>query len=220
LLGITGANLLVPFLIDYILSRMNHLEYTFALLLGSAGAALALYLIALPFRAVLREMVGAKDFMRFRRSLQRLKRFDELAELERWPDAVRELERAVVLDALSSRQLISSIREHHQNLLSRALQVAEHYSAKVESIAEVEQLFIERSELQILYLKANDAFRRIQNRREEAGKPLPNWSQGDYLKRIREVTLELAANKSALQHVLAKLFQEIQTPRRDEIIYH
>lgn len=199
---------------------MSHLHYTFALVLGSLGAALALYLITLPFRAVLREMVGTKDFMRFRRSLQRLKRFDELVEMERWPEAVRELERAVVLDALSSRQLISSIKEHHQNLLSRALQVAEHHSARAESLAEVEQLFIERSELQVLYLKANDAFRRIQDRREEVGKPLPKWSQGDYLKRIREVSMELSANKSALQHLLAKLFQEIQTPKRDEIIYH
>ena len=199
---------------------MSQIQFTVALVLGALGAALALFLIALPIRAGLRSFIGTKDFLRFRRSLQRLRRFDELVEMERWNEAIRELEKAVVFEALSSRQLISSIKEHHQNLLSRALQIAEHFSARVESVAEVERLFIERAELQILFVKANEAYRRLQDKRGESGKSLPKWSQGDYLKRIREVTGELHSNRRALEQQLAKLFDEIQTPKREEIIYH
>jgi len=199
---------------------MNQLQYTFALLLGAGGAALTLYLIALPVRSALRSFVGTKDFLRLRRSLQRLRKFDELIEAERWEDAIRELERAVVFEVLSSRQLVSSIREHHQNLLSRVLQVSEHFSARAESLGEVEKLFVERAELQVLYIKANETFRRIQDKRETSGKSLPKWSQGDYLKRIREVQTELQTNRRALDTALPKLFKEIQTPKREEIIYH
>lgn len=199
---------------------MNQLQYTFALVLGIFSAALAAILAFFVFRALVRSFLGTKDFLKFRRSLQRLRRFDELVEMDRWSEGVRELEKAVVYDALSSRQLISSIKEHHQNLLSRTLQVAEHFSARGESVAEVERLFLERAELQLLYLKANEAFRRIQERRNEAGKELPRWSHADYSKRIRDVSAQLQLNRRSLEEHLGKLFQEIQTPRRDEIIYH
>jgi len=199
---------------------VNQLQFTLALILGALGAALCAALIWLPFRSAIRGFLGTKDFLKFRRSLQRLRRFDELIEMERWTEAVRELERSVVYDALSSRQLIFSIKEHHQNLLSRALQVSEHFSARAESVGTAERLFLERAELQVLYLKANETFRRIQDRRTEAGKDLPKWSQADYLKRIGEVNSQLLLNRQALEQTLTKLMQEIQTPRRDDIVYH
>jgi hypothetical protein len=196
------------------------ISYTIALILGSFGAALAFALCFILFRGVSRGFFGTRDFLKFRKSLVRLKKFDELVELEKWGEAVKELERGVVFDALSSRQLVASIKEHHQNLLSRALQVAEHYSARAESIATVERLFLERAELQMLTIKANDAYQRIQEKRNDAGKDLPKWSQADYLRKIKEVNDQLDINKDELQRELAALFEEIQTPKKDEIVYH
>ena len=199
---------------------MSVISYTLALILGSFGAALAFALLFILFRGVSRGFFGTRDFLKFRKSLVRLRKFDELVELENWADAVKELERGVVFDALSSRQLVSSIKEHHQNLLSRVLQVAEHYSARAESIGSVERLFLERAELQMLTIKANDAYQRIQDKRTEAGKDLPKWSQSDYLRKIKEVNDQLSLNKDALVRELAILFHEIQTPKKDEIVYH
>jgi hypothetical protein len=196
------------------------ISYTLALILGSFGAALVVALLFILFRGISRGFFGTRDFLKFRKSLVRLRKFDELVELERWNEAVKELERGVVFDALSSRQLVSSIKEHNQNLLSRALQVAEHYSARAESIGTVERLFLERAELQMLTIKANDAYQRIQDKRNDAGKDLPKWSQSDYLRKIKEVNEQLAINKDDLQKALANLFQEIQTPKKDEIVYH
>jgi len=196
------------------------ISYTLALILGSFGAALAFALLFILFRGISRGFFGTRDFLKFRKSLVRLRKFDELVEMEKWGEAVKELERGIVFDALSSRQLVSSIKEHHQNLLSRVLQVAEHYSARAESIGTVERLFLERAELQMLTIKATDAYQRIQEKRTEAGKDLPKWSQSDYLRKIKEVNEQLALNKDALQKELANLFQEIQTPKKDEIVYH
>ena len=72
----------------------------------------------------------------------------------------------------------------------------------------------------MLTIKANDAYQRIQDKRNDAGKDLPKWSQSDYLRKIKEVNDQLALNKEALQRELAILFQEIQTPKKDEIVYH
>jgi len=196
------------------------ISYTLALILGSFGAALAFALLFVLFRSVSREFFGTRDFLKFRKSLGRLRKFDELVELEKWAEAVKELEKGVVYDALSSRQLVASIKEHHQNLLSRALQVAEHFSARADSVGAVERLFLERAELQLLTLKASDAFQRIQEKRTDAGKNLPKWSQSDYLKKIKEVNDQLGLNKVALQKELGNLFLEIQTPKKDEIVYH
>ena len=195
-------------------------SYTLALILGSFGAALVFALLFILVRGISHGFFGTRDFLKFRKSLVRLRKFDELVEMEKWGEAVRELERGVVFDALSSRQLVSSIKEHHQNLLSRALQVAEHYSARAESIGTVERLFLERAELQMLTIKANDAYQRIQEKRNDAGKDLPKWSQTDYLRKIKEVNDQLAINKDELQKELAILFVEIQTPKKDEIVYH
>ena len=181
---------------------MNVISYTLALILGSFGAALAFALLFILFRGVSRGFFGTRDFLKFRKSLVRLRKFDELVELEKWSEAVKELERGVVFDALSSRQLVSSIKEHHQNLLSRALQVAEHFSARAENIGAVERLFLERAELQMLTIKANEAYQRIQDKRESVGKDLPKWSQSDYLRKIKEVNEQLSINKQELQKSL------------------
>lgn len=199
---------------------MSVIDYTLALILGSFGAAISFALLYILFRGASRSFFGTRDFLKFRRSLARLRKFDDLVQLEKWSEAVKELERGVVFDALSSRQLVSSIKEHHQNLLSRALQVAEHFSARAESVGTVERLFLERAELQLLSIKANDAYQKIQDKRSEAGKDLPKWSQSDYLRKIKEVNDQLNINKNELQKALLNLFQEIQTPKKEEIIYH
>jgi len=199
---------------------VTQVQYSLSLILGSLGAALSVGLLYLLFRGLSRGFFGTKDFLKFRRSLARLKKFDELSSLDRWGDAVRELERSVVYDALSSRQLVVSIKDHHQNILSKALLVAEHYSARAESLGTVERLFLERAELQTLLIKAHEAYQRIQEKRSEAGKELPKWSQSDYLGRIKEVSLQLSMNRDSLERALPLLFQEIQTPKKDVIVYH
>ncbi len=72
----------------------------------------------------------------------------------------------------------------------------------------------------MLTIKATDAYQRIQEKRIDAGKDLPKWSQADYLRKIKEVNDQLAINKGDLQKELAILFEEIQTPKKDEIVYH
>lgn len=200
---------------------MNVLQYTATLFLAAAGLALTIVLLWFLLSALFLTVAGTRDYLKFRKAAQRLKRVDELLEGELYADALKELRRSVVFDARSSRQLIATLRDHHQNVLSRCLVISEALGSRSENIANIEQLFLERTELQLLLLKAHDAYRRLQDRREQAGKALPAWSQADYDKRLRDVASELLRNKRVLIGELDTLFSNLQAPPKpEEIVYH
>lgn len=199
---------------------MNSIEYMVALLFGSAGCALALGLIWVTVSAAVRAFGRSQDGLRLKRISGKLEAADRLIEAEKWTEALKELERAILLDTGIDRDSIRKIRDHHQNVLSRCLVIAEELSVHPSNIADVERLFSERAELQTLYSKSVEAYQRVRSKRAQAGKQTPTWTRSDYDSRSKEISDQLRDNRKKLGEELSRFFSMIQSRRTDEIVYH
>ncbi|MCB0322181.1 MAG: hypothetical protein KDD69_01375 [Bdellovibrionales bacterium] len=163
---------------------------------------------------------GGKGSGRHRKAAGRLKKVDALVAEHRCNEALKLLRRCTIFDLPKSDEGIQRIREHHQNFLSRCLLIAEEFGSRAENIAEVERLFIERAELQKLLLRADESFRSLKFRREQAGKHIPSWSKTDFEQRIKEIKSELKRNDMALANALKKLYDSLSRPAVENIVYH
>ena len=127
---------------------------------------------------------------------------------------------SVIYDVVHDQSLISLIREHHQNVLSRCVLIAEALESRPEHLAEVEQYFLERSELLDLLLRAKDSYQSIRSRRAKEGKTVPTWSRTDYESRIKQIESELEANLNNLKRSLSDLFGALSSSNGQPIVYH
>ena len=195
---------------------------SFIIALFLLGVALAM-LIGLTWtmmNPLLGGLRGKKGSSKIRRFADRLSKVDELIEEKKPDEALKVLRKAVLLDTTLSDTAIRRLKEHHQNVLSRCLVLAEETGCRAENIAEVEHLLMQRIELQSLLLKANESFENLKFRRERAGKDLPTWSKTDFEKRIKEIQGELKKNESETNEAIERLFASLGSPSEDNIVYH
>ena len=196
------------------------LDYTISLFLLSAGTAL-LALIVFPVLLAVRALLrGSSEQRRLSKASARLSAIDSSLEERNWRSALDHLRDAFVYDLFSSRESIRQIREHNQNVLSRAVVLGEELATRAENLAEVERLLIENAEIQLLYLKANESFRRLKAKRLEASKELPDWTKSDYNKRTKEIFAELRENQTQIKKAIAGLLKSLEQPRGEEVTYH
>lgn len=199
----------------------DFVTFAVSIALGVVGVGLLgffLWVLAAPCFGWLR---GSKDLRRLRRAAERVKRFDSLVNDEKFRPALSELRAAVIYDAPSLSEIISSYREHYQNLLSRMLLVAEELNKRPEGLPDVERLLFERVDLMTLQIKVNDTFRKLRAKRTNEGKDLPSWSKEDFEKRLAEVKQELSRNQAHLEDHLKLLFAHLEKPSgEDQIVYH
>ena len=190
-------------------------------ILGITGFSITLYLLALLFRPVVRSAAGRQYSQRLRRAADKILQSDALFAGHQHLEALKALRKAPVYEIFDRSQFIDPVREHHQNILSRCVLIAEELQTRVDNLPEVERMVMERSELQSLYVRATESFASLKNRREKAGKEIPSWSKTDFDKRIKDIRKELEANRVALMAGFEKLFNSIESSRREEdIVYH
>ena len=190
------------------------------LLLLAIGAGLCLYLIRVVLNPVLRLASGGKQASRLRKARERLKITNSLIEAQDYANTIRELRRAVLYDTLATREQVAALRDHFQNILSKALVIAEELGSKPENLADVEHLFMERVELLVLHIKATEAYDSVQHRWKKQGKELPEWGRTDYSRRQKDVAKELERNRKALEVTLKKFFAALENPSSGDIVYH
>ena len=195
-------------------------QLVIALVLGAIALGILWMLGAMLVGPALALAGGSKGSWKLRRATNRIARVDQLIEENKAVEAIKELRRCVYLRSESTTALVARAKEHHQNILSRCLVIAEELGSRAENIAEVERLFIERTELQVLLVKASERFNRVTDKREKEGRKMPDWGKADYKGKIQEIKKELARNQSTLQAELKKLFQSIATPSDEQIVYH
>ncbi len=192
-----------------------------AVFLGFFGALVLVYLLWMLLGPTVRTLRGRKDSQRFRRSAEKIVEADAYIAEKRYPEALRCLRQALIFDIFETLKLAELVREHHQNLLSRCVLIAEELQTQTEDLAEVERLMMERSELQVLFVRAMESYSSLKNRRQRAGKEIPHWSKSDFELRIKEIRGELHKNREGLQVHLTKLFASIESGRKDgDIVYH
>ena len=199
---------------------MNVLTYTSALLLLAVGVAVLGAFVALLVGAVRPALKRPKFSLRLKRAQAALARADASLTANDKRTAVSELSRAIITDSFSNRDLIQAVQEHNHGVLSRCVVVAEALGTHAENLGEVEQLLLENSELQLLKIKAHDAFQRIEAKRSQTKKPVPEWTKADFSRREREVDTALNQNRIRLTEALSRLFSSLESSENPGIVYH
>lgn len=199
---------------------MNPFSLGIALCLLLLGCVLLVYLSALLIAPITSLFKGTKGSSRIKKGQHKLDRVDQLIHQQKLAEAIRLLRKAPILEATQQPATVEAQKEHHQNILSRCLIIAEELSSRPQNIAEVERLFYQRAELQLLQIKAIESFKSLRFRREKAGKEIPSWSKSDFERRIVEIRNEIRKNESDLEAALERLFNSLSSPQSENIVYH
>lgn len=156
-----------------------------------------------------------------------LEAFDQLIKEEKFSEALKALGNAISYDLLSGSELINQLKRHYQNILSRAVILADEQEIEIEYLAETEHLLLERIDLLLLNDNVSTTYSRVQSKREQLGKDVPEWTKEDFQKRLNEVKHELAENKLALTSSFKRMLDSLssatqeKTKKDDEpITYH
>ncbi|MCB0360879.1 MAG: hypothetical protein KDD44_14625, partial [Bdellovibrionales bacterium] len=181
------------------------MDFFLSLIVLAIGAALAAAMAWAIIVELQRLFGGSLRSSRLRRAFQRVQEADLYIEKKDFVAAIDELERALLLDVRGTERTLRSIKEHHQNILSRCVIIGESIGAHLSNLPDVERYLLERSELQLLRANADQAFGRLKSKRQTAGKELPAWSKNDFDRRKREIVTELDANLASLRPALDEL---------------
>ena len=192
-----------------------------ALILLALGVVVLSYFLWLLVMPSARSIRNQREMSRYKRFAEKIPQVDILIEEKRFPDALKLLRQTPLLDVCSKSELQELIREHHQNILSRCLVISEELGTRPDNLAEVERLVLERGELELLYIRAQESFLSLKSRREKAGKEIPTWSKSDFDVRLAEIQKELENNRAVLAAAFEKLFRSIESSRKEaDIVYH
>ncbi|HQH26162.1 MAG TPA: hypothetical protein PLP17_02100 [Oligoflexia bacterium] len=199
---------------------MNSLDFLVIFVLGTLGVVFLVYLSALI-------LLPLAEFFRILRSSShvrsiagRLKHVDKLIAERKYLDALKALRKSVMAELIIAPAVVESLREHHQNVLSRCLVIAEELNSHPANIAEVERLLTERVELHVLLIRASESYQGLKNRRERSGKSFPLWSKTEFEKRSSQIRSEIKRNSTALEAALDHLFSSVASGAKDSITYH
>ena len=164
--------------------------------LALAAVSLLFYLVGLLLRAARVPLDGFWERWRFTWCVTHARRGDALRERGDLDGALRAFEAAFFLSAVRNRGLASTVANHHTGLLSRLIAITEDVqggTVRLLSLAKVDRLLSERSELQRRYLG-------------NAG--VAHW------RRRREVGCQLGQNRHELRAALRQLIAEIHASRQ------
>jgi len=167
-----------------------------SILVVFAGVGLLLYLVSLLFNAFSLPLDGVWERWRIARCVARGRRGDALREAGDVDGALREFRAAFFLYPVRNRTAASVVVNHHTGLLSRLIALTEDVqggTVRLFSLAKVDRLLNERSELQRRYFNARGA---------------PNRQ------RRRQLDHDLDQNRRELQAALRQMIVEIRASRQ------
>jgi hypothetical protein len=176
-----------------------------------------LYLIIVPLQTIFRKN---KTLTRFSTSLKCIEDFDTLLEEGNVDEAISHLRMAPFFDIPSNSQLLTAIKEHHQELLSRYLILSDTLNIRTPNLAKLETLYNERNELLQMLFKSRFNFEVVLGKRKSEGKTIPNWTKVEFEKKEAELKNELKKNFSALRVELHYFFKNLEDAPRGEVLIH
>ncbi len=201
-------------------SQVSAVALVIALVLAVVAIVVLFGLLWLILSPIKRALVEHKGRGRLKSAMSLLSAVDELMARKENVEALKLLRQSIVLETISEENLINLFRDHHENILSRLVLISEEMGSRPEHLAEVEELFIERTELMGLYARAQDSYKSLSSRRAKEGKSLPSWSKADFEKRIVQIQEELRLNQKTLQTALDQLFRAVSSAGGEPIVYH
>lgn len=191
------------------------------LLVALPIAATSLWLIYFFIRPIFQHFgvlkLPKQSGFKFRRNQRYIRKADDLMNEGKFFEAMKELRKSLILDVLKNEDAIFKTREHHQNLLSRCLVIGEQLNCKLENLPKVEHLVTQRSELLLLLLKTETAYRNFLSKRKDA----PEWSKKDYQMKVLQVKQELSTNKTDLSRELDSLLKNLKISNKESnVTFH
>src|SRR5690606_4175468 len=120
----------------------------------------------------------------------------------------------------SSFQLLSALREHYQELLSRYLLISDSLNIRSPNLAKLEDLLNERNELLQLLFKSQFNYEVLLGKRKSEGKSLPNWTKAEFEKKEHDLKNELRSNHDRLKVELHYFFKNLENAPRGEVLIH
>ena len=199
---------------------MGPVDFVVMFLLALCGVGLLLYLLWTIFFPLSLLFRGRPGSVRLARASRCVKSTDQLIEAKHFDLAIRELRRSLLVDVTGTEKLLRELKDHHQNILSRCIVIAEQLGGHLDTLPDVEKLLIERTQLLSLLESTHHAFHNVTEKRTRAGKALPAWSKEEYKNRAAQVKSELRRNLRELEAAYEKLFSSITTKEGTPIVYH
>lgn len=196
------------------------IELIAGILLGAAGIVVLGFFTAILFSTFRNWTTGAGDSLKYKRATRKLESIDQLIERSNFNQALRELEKAFFLQRLSTREMVATMREYHQGLLSRCLILSEQFGGRLTNLPEVERLLDQQAEQQSILIKLEEMYRRISSKRTNEGREMPSWSHKDFATRMAEARSQLATTQQNLASAISKLIKSAETPETTNVTYH
>ena len=118
-----------------------------------------------------------------------------------------------------SKSAADTMATHNLKMLDRLIEIAELRSIRLHpGLERVEALITARTELAGNFVGLLAARSRIEKRRRDEGKGLPEWSRSDFEQRIKEVKEQLALNSKELERSLATILERFRDSNPPEPI--
>lgn len=191
---------------------MNIFDYLAIILLTVLGGALLGFLLQPFINEVLRLIMRGKDvsnLWRLKKRSTTLSSVDRLIANKNFEMALREIKKDLGLHDLHSLKEITIIKEHHQNILSRIIVIAEELDSRPTNISHLERLFIQWADLSRSRIKTIESFSNINSRRSSSGKTTPLWGRNIFTSATKEIDSALKFNRLELEQELDKLIKEL-----------
>ena len=197
---------------------MGFFDFIVSISLLGFGAILGAYLIWVLFRGLSENLsfIPKPSFG----TGNKLKKADKYIEKDQYQKALKELKKSFVFSETTSKESVKKNRNHNEAILNRCLIISEHMHSSLEGLPEVEKLLIERSQLQLQFIKAIDSLDLLKAKRRSEGKKLPEWGQKEHKEKIKELKEALKNNKNMLEKAINALFVSMSSPRQTNVTYH
>ena len=197
---------------------MGILDFLIAVLLLAFAVVLVVFIAGSVFKPLFSFLRELKEKVIIDKAIARLEKVEKFRNEDNFNASLQELRKAFLYDIFQTERSLSTLKEHHQNALSRCIAAAEQLGGRLENLGVVEKVLIERSEILVLYTKALSSYQSIRQRRE--GKKMPSWSKNEFETRIAQIKGELSRNQKTLDEELNKLFMFLKNRSQENIIYH
>lgn len=188
--------------------------------LGLIGLIILLAMLVLILSPLRKLFVSQKDKNRLKYAFDQLVLLDERLEQGDARGALKFAKNCFIFEVISDPHLLRPFREHHQNVLSRCLIIGEDLGKRPEHLGAVEKLYLQRTELMELLIKARGSYKSLDERRTKDGKGIPSWSRADFETRIAQIQLELTTNLKEIKSELEALLRALSSEGESGITYH
>lgn len=181
-------------------------------LLGFYVFAQSLPFLLNPLLTLIQNNIMAKKFTKGDAHLVAVAKFIDNLD---YPNAIEELEKALVISQKTTPALMDRARKHEQNLLRKSFLLADAIlqdnAEGQQQISKIERLLQERTELEALMFKTRQYYQRITNVRSPGHRATPQWTKIEYGNKIDSIASNIDENTFNTKQAFSEFIKELKT---------